>query len=182
MYCTRQALWIWRREAISDALRGDIIAFDGKTSRRSFDTATGMSAIHVMNAWSNADDFCVGQMKVDGKSNEITATPALMNLMDIKGCVVTADALNCQKDIAEQIIDQGGDYVLAVKGNHQTLYEDVKLFFEGGISEGFDVACASYEQNDWGHGRTGLVDSKRGVEEAKEHRQDIAKHTSSLEC
>lgn len=148
------ACFVGWTEAISDAVGGDIIAFDGKTLRQSFDTATGMSAIHVMNAWSNANDFCVGQMKVDGKSNEITAMPALMKLMDIKGCVVTADALNCQKDIAKQIIDQGGDYVLALKGNHQTLYEDVKLFFEGGISEGFDVACASYEQNDRGHGRT----------------------------
>ena len=141
-------------QAISESVGGDIIAFDGKTLRHSFDTATGTSAIHVMNAWSNANDFCLGQLKVDGKSNEITAMPALMKMMDIKGSVVTADALNCQKDIAEQIVNQGGDYVLALKANHQFLYEDTKLLFEDAISDGFDVAYGYYEQDDWGHGRT----------------------------
>jgi predicted transposase YbfD/YdcC len=140
-------------QAISEAVGGDIIAFDGKTLRQSFDTATGLSAIHVMNAWSNANDFCLGQMKVDGKSNEITAMPALLKMMDIKGSVVTADALNCQKDIAEQIVDQGGDYVLALKGNHQFLHEDTKLFFEDATRDGFDVPYGFYEQDDYGHGR-----------------------------
>lgn len=140
-------------QAISEEVDGDIIAFDGKTLRHSFDSATGTSAIHVMNAWSSANDFCLGQMKVDGKSNEITAMPALMKLMDIKGSVVTADALNTQKDIASQIIDQGGDYVLALKGNHQFLHEDVKLFFEDAISDGFDVPHGFCEQDNCGHGR-----------------------------
>jgi len=141
-------------QAISEAVDGDIIAFDGKTLRRSFDTATGLSAIHVLNAWSSANDFCVGQMKVDGKSNEITAMPALLKLMDIKGSIVTADALNCQKEIAGQIIDQEGDYVLAVKANQQSLHEDVKLFFEDAIAEGFDVLYGLTDEDDWGHGRT----------------------------
>ena len=148
-----RACFIDWTQSISEAVGGDIIAFDGKTLRQSFDTATGMSAIHVMNAWSNANDFCLGQMKVDGKSNEITAMPALLKMMDIKGSVVTADALNCQKDIAEQIVDQGGDYVLALKGNHQFLYEDVKLFFKDAISDGFDVCYGFYESDDYGHGR-----------------------------
>lgn len=148
-----RACFIDWTQAISKAVGGDIIAFDGKTLRRSFDTATGMSAIHVMNAWSNANDFCVGQMKVDGKSNEITAMPALLKLMDIKGSVVTADALNCQKEIAEQIVEMGGDYVLALKGNHQFLYEDTKLFFEDAISDGFEVTYDFREIDDWGHGR-----------------------------
>jgi hypothetical protein len=104
-------------KAMSEATNGDIIAFDGKTLRRSFDTATGLSAIHVVNVWSSENDFCVGHMKVDGKSNEITAMPALMRLMEISGSVVTADAFNCQKEIAAQIIEQGADYVLAVKDN-----------------------------------------------------------------
>jgi len=141
-------------KAMREAVGGDIIAFDGKTLRRSFDMATGLSAIHVLNAWSNANGFCLGQMKVDGKSNEITAMPALMKLMDIRGSVITADALNCQKEIASQIIEEGGDYILALKGNQQSLHEDVKLFFEDGISEGFDVPCGFYEHPDWGHGRT----------------------------
>ena len=141
-------------QAISKAVDGDIIAFDGKTLRHSFDTATGLSAIHILNAWSSINDFSLGQMKVDGKSNEITAMPALLKLLDIRQSVVTADALNCQKDIAKQIIDQGGDYVLALKGNHQNLYDDVEIFFRESISDGFDVTFSLCEQKDVGHGRT----------------------------
>ena len=140
-------------QAISDAMGGEIIAFDGKTLRRSFDSATSLSAIHVVNAWSCENDFCVGQMKVDGKSNEITAMPQLMKLMDIRGSVITADALNCQKDIAEQVIEQGGDYVLAVKSNQPSLHDDVRLFFEDALAEGFDVAHRCCSSEDWGHGR-----------------------------
>lgn len=149
----RKCFMSWT-QALSDATDGDIIAFDGKTLRRSFDTATGLSAIHVVNAWSCENNFCIGQMKVDGKSNEITAIPALMAMMEIKGSVVTADALNCQRDIAEQIIRQGGDYVLAVKSNQASLHDDIKLFFEDGFEEGFDVVVQDYEADDWGHGRT----------------------------
>ena len=78
--------------------------------------------------------------------------PQLLKLLDIKGGVVTADALNCQKDIAQQIIDQGGDYVLSLKGNHQDLLEDVKLLFESAISDGFDTKYCSIEHSDCGHG------------------------------
>jgi predicted transposase YbfD/YdcC len=149
----RSCFMSWTK-ALSDATGGDIIAFDGKTLRRSFDSATGLSAIHLVNAWSCENDFCVGQMKVDGKSNEITAMPALMRLMDIRGSVVTADALNCQKEIASQIVEQGGEYVLAVKSNQRLLHEDVKLFFENGLAEGFDVPVMHTESEDWGHGRS----------------------------
>jgi len=148
----RECFMNWTK-ALSKVTSGDIIAFDGKTLRRSFDTASGLSAIHVMNAWSTENDLCLGQMKVDGKSNEITAMPALMKLMDIRGSVVTADALNCQKSIAEQIVKQGGDYVLAVKNNQPSLYEDVRLFFEDALEDGFDVAYRFCEAEDWGHGR-----------------------------
>jgi predicted transposase YbfD/YdcC len=92
-------------------------------------------------------------MKVDSKSNEITAMPALMKLMDINGSVVTADALNCQKEIASQIVEGGGDYVLALKSNQPSLYEDVKLFYEDALDEGFDVPVRHCESDDWGHGR-----------------------------
>lgn len=149
-----QRCFIAWTQSISQSVCGDIIAFDGKTLRHSFDTATGLSAIHVLNAWSCANDFCLAQMKVDGKSNEITAMPALMKLMDITGSVVTADALNCQREIASQIIEGGGDYVLAVKSNQPSLHEDVKLFFEDGLLEGFDVPYDFWEHDDWGHGRT----------------------------
>lgn len=139
-------------KAISEAVE-DIIAFDGKTLRQSFDSATGMSAIHILNAWSSLNDFCVGQMKVDSKTNEITAMPKLLKMMDVRGSVITADALNCQKEIAETIIEQGADYVLALKGNQQSLYEDVKLYFETGLSEGFEGKYQACEENDCGHGR-----------------------------
>lgn len=138
--------------AMSEAV-DDVIAFDGKTLRHSFDSATGMSAIHVLNAWSSANDFCLGHMKVDGKSNEITAMPKLIKMMNVRGSVITADALNCQKDIAETIVDQGADYVLALKGNHQSLFDDVKLYFETGLSDGFEEKHQVYEENDCGHGR-----------------------------
>jgi predicted transposase YbfD/YdcC len=141
-------------ESIRDAVDGDIIAFDGKTLRRSFNNATGMGAIHVLNAWSSSNGFCIGQMKVDGKSNEITAMPELIRLLDIRGCVVTADALNCQKDIAREVIEGSGDYVLAVKANQPSLYEDIRLFLEDAISEGFEVSHGHQVCNDWGHGRT----------------------------
>jgi predicted transposase YbfD/YdcC len=131
----------------------DVIAFDGKSLRHSFDSSTGMSAIHVMNAWSSANDLCLGQMKVDGKSNEIKAMPKLLKMMDVKGAVITADALNCQKDIAKQIVDQGADYVLALKGNHESLFEDAKLYFETSLSEGFEERRQAYEENGCGHGR-----------------------------
>jgi predicted transposase YbfD/YdcC len=139
-------------EAIS-AMVDDIIAFDGKTLRQSFDSATGMSAIHVLNAWSSANDFCIGQMKVDGKSNEITAMPKLVKMLEVKGSVITADALNCQKEIAEAIVDAGADYVLALKGNHHDLFEDVKLYFETSLAEGFEQRHQFFEDNDCGHGR-----------------------------
>jgi len=138
--------------AMSEAV-DDVIAFDGKALRRSFDSATGMSAIHVLNAWSSANDFCVGQMRIDGKSNEITAMPKLLKMLDVKGSVITADALNCQKDIAETIVEKGADYVLALKGNQQSLYEAVKLYFETSLSEGFLEKHQVYEENDCGHGR-----------------------------
>lgn len=147
----RECFMSWT-SAMSEAV-DDVIAFDGKALRRSFDSATGMSAIHVMNAWSNANDLCVGQMKVDGKTNEITAMPKLIKMMDVKGSVITADALNCQKDIARTIIEEGADYVLALKGNHQSLFEDVKLYFETSLSDGFEEKHQAIEDNDCGHGR-----------------------------
>jgi predicted transposase YbfD/YdcC len=139
--------------AIRENTGGDIIAFDGKTLRRSFDSATSLSAIHVLNAWSSANGFCLGQMKVDGKTNEMKAMPKLLKMIDIKGSVVTADAFNCQKEIAEEIIEAGGDYCLALKGNHPNLFEDMKLYCEQGIEEGFGTKFSFHRDDDTGHGR-----------------------------
>lgn len=117
-----------------------VIALDGKTIRHSFDTALGKSAIHMVSAWSSANRLVLGQVKVDDKSNEITALPKLLRLLVIKGCLVTIDAMGCQTEIAEQIIDQGGDYLLAVKKNQKYLYEDIEHLFKHARAENFEQA------------------------------------------
>jgi len=105
-----------------------VVAIDGKTLRRSFDRAAGKSPLHMLHAWSTDQRLLLGQMAVDGKSNEITAVPKLLELLSLKGCIVTADALNCQRTIAAKVVQQGGDYVLALKGNQGTLHDDVRKF------------------------------------------------------
>jgi predicted transposase YbfD/YdcC len=109
---------------------GGIVALDGKTLRRSFDRAAGKSPLHLVSAWAAEQRLVLGQLAVDGKSNEITALPKLLAMLSLKGAIVTADALNCQRAIAQQIIDQGGDYVLALKGNQVRLHADVSLFLD----------------------------------------------------
>src|SRR5919202_1901050 len=113
----------------AESLRG-VVAVDGKTLRRSFDRVAGKSPLHMVHAWSAEQRLLLGQMAVDGKSNEITAVPKLLKLLSLKGCIVTADALNCQRVIAAQVVEQGGDYVLALKGNQGSLHDDVRCFFE----------------------------------------------------
>lgn len=121
---------------------GGVIAIDGKTVRRSHDKRAGKKAIHMVSAWSSANGLVLGQVKTDEKSNEITAIPVLLRALSLKGCIVTTDAMGCQKNIAKQIIEGGGDYVLALKGNQGALSEQVKnLFHETDTSslEGLDV-------------------------------------------
>lgn len=117
-----------------------VIALDGKTIRRSFDKALGQSAIHMVSAWSAENRLILGQVKVDDKSNEITAIPKLLTLLVIKGCLVTIDAMGCQTEIAEQIVKQGGDYLLAVKKNQKHLYEDVAHLFKHAVPANFKEA------------------------------------------
>jgi len=131
-----------------------VVALDGKTIRRSFDKALGKSAIHMVSAWSAENRLVLGQVKVDDKSNEITALPQLLALLVIKGCLVTIDAMGCQIEIAEQIVVQGGDYLLAVKKNQKHLYEDIEHLFKHAVPEnfkadGFDEARTVDKQ----HGR-----------------------------
>jgi predicted transposase YbfD/YdcC len=120
--------------ALAKATGGRLIALDGKTLRRSFQAAGGRAAIHMVSAWCDANRLVLGQLAVEEKSNEITAIPALLELLDIQGAVVTIDAIGCQKDIAQKVLDGGGDYVLAVKDNHKTLHEDVKLYMDEAIA------------------------------------------------
>jgi len=131
-----------------------VIALDGKTIRHSFDTVLGKSAIHMVSAWSAHNRLVLGQVKVDDKSNEITALPQLLELLVIKGCLVTIDAMGCQTEIAAQIIDQGGDYLLAVKKNQKNLYEDIEHLFKHVKVENFEqVTFTQARTVDKHHGR-----------------------------
>ena len=111
------------------AARG-VIAIDGKTLRRSFDRAAERSPLHLVSAWAADCRLVLGQVATDVKSNEITAVPKLLEMIALKGAIVTTDALNCQRSIAARVIEQGGDYVLALKGNQGTLHQDVTLFLD----------------------------------------------------
>lgn len=131
-----------------------VIAIDGKQLRRSFDRQGGKAAIQMVGAWASESGITLGQVRVDDKSNEIKAIPELLEALDVSGCTVTIDAMGCQTDIAETILEKGGDYLLALKENHPFLYEDVELLFddleESGMSaypyrDAIDV--------DKGHGR-----------------------------
>src|SRR6202051_3967832 len=107
-----------------------VVAIDGKVLRRSFDRASGKSALHMVSAWGCEQRLVLAQMATDAKSNEITAVPKLLEMLTLKGAIVTADALNCQRSIAGQIVEQEGDYALALKGNQGTLYDDVRLLLD----------------------------------------------------
>ncbi len=108
----------------------------------------------MVSAWASANRLVLGQRKVDEKSNEITAIPELLKLLEISGCIVTIDAMGCQKEIASQIVQQGGDYILALKGNQGGLFEDVQWLFEQAITTNFaDVDLDFCQSIDKGHGR-----------------------------
>jgi predicted transposase YbfD/YdcC len=132
----------------------DIIAIDGKTARRSHDRANGKSPIHMVSAWAVQHRLILGQVKTEDKSNEITAIPELLKLLDLNGCVVTTDAMGCQKEIARQIVDQGGDYVFSLKGNQGNLHKEVALLFEDAKKNNYwDLAHETCTTVDGGHGR-----------------------------
>ncbi len=135
--------WITTVETVTE---GQVIAIDGKTNRGSHDRASGKSPIHVVSAWASENRITLGQVKTEEKSNEITAIPELLNLLEIKGCIVTIDAMGCQKAIAKKIIDKNADYVLALKGCQANLHEDVELFFNDALVNGFkDIKSDYYE-------------------------------------
>jgi predicted transposase YbfD/YdcC len=117
-------------QAVNVLTAGQVVAIDGKTLRRSHDQRQGKAALHLVSAWATANRLVLGQVAVDAKSNEITAIPELLRLLDLKGCIVTIDAAGTQTAIAEQIVAGGADYVLALKGNQKGLAEDVARLFE----------------------------------------------------
>lgn len=119
--------WI---KAVAVMSEGEVIAIDGKTLCGSRDGVLGKRAIHMISAWASSNSLVLGQVKVDEKSNEMTAIPSLLRVLALSGCIVTLDALGCQTEIATQIVEQGADYVLSLKENQGRLYDDVKHLFE----------------------------------------------------
>jgi predicted transposase YbfD/YdcC len=148
-----QTCFIAWTQALSGAIAG-VVAIDGKTVRRSFDRAGNKGAIHLVSAWSSRQKLVLGARAVDEKSNEITAIPELLDLLAIKGAIVTIDAMGCQKKIAEKIIAKGADYVFGLKGNQATLRTDVEDLFTEQMACNFkDVAVSRGIGTDAGHGR-----------------------------
>jgi predicted transposase YbfD/YdcC len=146
----------WTR-AVAQFTHGALISLDGKTVKASFDRATASSPLHMLSAWcSDNGGLVIGQMRTETKSNEITAIPELLHLLAIKGCIVTIDAMGCQTAIARQIRDQGGDYLLALKGNHKKAYTAVKQYFHGHIEHQLAWRTAEnfFDAFDDSHGRT----------------------------
>ncbi len=143
--------WI---ESIRQATDREVVAIDGKTLRRSYDRAKGKSALHMVHAWATANHLLLGQVAVDEKSNEITAIPKLLRMLVLSGAIVTIDAMGCQKEIARTIRQRGADYVLALKGNHEHLHEQVVAFWEAAYRRGFkDLDVSYHRQWNESHGR-----------------------------
>jgi len=143
--------WIAALHEITD---GQLVAIDGKTLRRSFDAASSKAAIHMVSAWATANHISLGQVVVEEKSNEITAIPKLLQMLDLSGCLVTIDAMGCQTEIAQAIVDAGGDYVLAVKGNQPTLHDGIADFFVDHLEDDFArVKVSRHHTQEKAHGR-----------------------------
>ena len=132
----------------------DVVAIDGKTARRSFCTKKGTHALHTVSAWSTQHQLVLGQQAVNEKSNEITAIPDVLRMLEIENCLITIDAMGCQRDIAEQIIRQKADYVLALKGNHSGFQSEVEAWWHKCERDSLtDETYAEYTETDSGHGR-----------------------------
>jgi predicted transposase YbfD/YdcC len=130
---------------------GEVIAIDGKTARGSYNKAKAKGAIHMVNAFATRNGMSIGQVKVNAKSNEITAIPELLELLDVKGCLITIDAMGCQKKVAQKIVSKGADYLLAVKGNQGKLEAKFDEYFDVNMLQSFDGD--SYSTQEKSHGR-----------------------------
>ena len=117
-------------KSVAQLQSGEVIAIDGKSLRQSYESGGKRGIIHLVSAWASQNRLVLGQVKVDEKSNEITAIPQLLDVLDVSGCLVTIDAMGTQTAIAEQIVERGGDYVLSLKGNQPNLHQDVVQLFD----------------------------------------------------
>jgi len=148
-----RCLVAWITE-LHEVTAGQVVPIDGKTLRQSFDKATGKSALHMVSAWATANKISLGQVAVAEKSNEITAIPELLDLLEIPGALVTIDAMGCQTEIAEKVLERKADYLLAVKGNQPTLSEGVIAHFLDHMDDDFArVKVSRHETKEKGHGR-----------------------------
>lgn len=148
-----QCLLSWI-SALHEISEGQIVAIDGKTLRRSYDRASSKSTIHMVSAWASENHISLGQVVVDAKSNEITAIPKLLQMLEIKGSLVTIDAMGCQVEIAQQTINQQADYVLAVKGNQPTLHNGIISHFAEHLNDpGVFKGRNFYQTSEQAHGR-----------------------------
>lgn len=127
--------WI---KSINKITEGEVIAIDGKTLRHSYDKGKDKGAIHMVSAWATNTRLVLGQCKVEEKSNEITAIPELIKVLDIAGCLVTIDAMGCQKEIVKSIVEKSGEYIIALKKNQNNLYNQVEETFKDAIAKGFE--------------------------------------------
>lgn len=161
-------------KSIAELSLGEVISLDGKSARHSYDKGKGKGAIHMVSAWASGNQLVLGQVKVADKSNEITAIPKLLNILDISGCIVTIDAMGAQKEIAQQIIDQGADYVLSLKGNQGNLHEDVEQLFNWAHKTDFKgIEHEAYQTLDKGHGRIEI--RRYWLLDKVEHLEDAAR-------
>ncbi len=143
--------WIKSVAILTD---GEVIAIDGKSLKHSYDKKAGNRAINMVSAWAETNKLVLAQRKVDSKSNEITAIPELIKVLDIAGCVVTIDAIGCQKEIVNLISQKDADYVIALKKNQKSLYGDVELLFKEAISKNYEgFSTSHYSTKGSGHGR-----------------------------
>lgn len=149
-----QACFVSWMQAVSQVIDAEVIALDGKTLRGSHDWQRGKAAIHMVSAWATANRLVLGQRKVDDKSNEITAIPELLRVLELAGCIVTIDAMGCQTEIAQTIVNQDADYVLALKGNQGNLHKDVMEIFDYAGEVAFQDIEHDYAKTvNKGHGR-----------------------------
>lgn len=133
---------------------GRVISIDGKAQRGTAKKGKPHSFVHIVSAWSTTGHLTLGQLKVDGKSNEITAIPKLLDVVDVEGAIVTIDAMGCQTEIADKIVEKGADYVLALKGNQGNLADEVENYFQQATSIGFEgVECDAVGSKECAHGR-----------------------------
>lgn len=149
-----QACFVSWMRGIAQLSQGEIVSIDGKCLRRSHDRGSGKAAIYMVSAWASTNRLVLGQRKTEEKSNEITAIPELLSRLALQGCIVTIDAIGCQTNIAQQIIQQEADYVLALKGNQGTLHQDVESLFVYAFEKEFQaIDHHTYQTVEKGHGR-----------------------------